>query len=145
MKTVIILLLLGAFVFSGAMFKDPRKGLHAVASPTQQEMEHQQSLQKSQGVVGGVPSKTDDTGYTPDSEMDPQAGQIVAQHADTPDSSSAASVIEANGQNLQVERQRPARTLYGGLWALFAGLLIAGGTWAALQKYGPKPPPHLAK
>ena len=145
MRTIIILLLLGAFAYSGAMFKDLRKGLKPVASPTQQEMEHQQSLQRSQGTIGGVPDKTDDTGYSSDTQSDPQAGQIVAQHAANSDSSSAAQVLQSNEDNLQAEKQRPARTLYGGLWALLAGLLIAGGAWAALQKYGPKPPPHLAK
>ncbi|HTQ08931.1 MAG TPA: hypothetical protein VMI31_02555 [Fimbriimonadaceae bacterium] len=146
MRTAAILLLLAAFVYSGAMFKDPRKGLHPVASPTQQQMEQMQSLQKSQGAIGSVPDKTGQSGYSPESSVDPGAAQIVAQHSGVGAAGvDAPGVLKSNEDTMQATKEKPARTMFGALWALIGGLVIAGGAWAALQKFGPKPPPHLAR
>ena len=141
MRTIWIISLLLAVCLAAASFRDPRK-LHAVAPPTQDEVARQQSLQKQQAQVGGVPERTDDGGYAPQVASDPDAAAILAKH-DEDAAEAPTSVISQNAGELKSESEKPKRTAFGAFWALLAGLLLAFGLWSGLQKYGPKPPGRL--
>lgn len=129
-----------------AIIKDPRKDLKPVAPMTQEQVAKQQALQKQQGQVGLVPQKTDGTGYAPESQDDPSAAAILTANArNSPGADAAASVIQANQDAMTNKAEHPKKVAFGAIWALLAGLMIAGAAWVGLQKYGPKPPEHVLR
>lgn len=146
MRTLFILFLLAAFGAASATFKDPRK-LTPVAPLTQEEVARQQALQRQQSEVGVAPGKTDDTGYIAGPQNDPGSGAaIVASHAPGAESENdAAQTLKTNEETMSAQAEQPKKMAFGAIWALLAGLVVAAGAWAGLQKYGPKPPEHLLK
>lgn len=146
MRTTITLLLIATVCIAGATVKDPRTNLKPVAPQTQEEVAREQALQKQQAQVGGVPQKTDGTGYAPTFQDDPNAASVIAGHANQSNSASEGSdVLKTNAEVIEDSKPHPAKTAFGAIWALLAGLLVAVGAWAGLQKYGPKPPEHLSR
>ncbi|HVT13508.1 MAG TPA: hypothetical protein VHE55_14685 [Fimbriimonadaceae bacterium] len=145
MRTLLTLILLATFCAANATFKDPRK-LHPVAPLTQEEVARQQALQKGQSEIGAVPQKTDDTGYSTVDQADPQGAAIVAAHGQDSDSAdSARQALQTNNEAMNAQAEQPKKMAFGAFWAIAGGLLLAGGVWAGLQKYGPKPPEHILR
>lgn len=143
MRKLSILFLVVLTCMASATIKDPRHNLKAQAPLSQEEVAKQQALQKQQGEVGGVPQKTDDAGNVPTAQSDSEAAAALASHQPAENSSDAVQGLRENDQVIHSAAERPKKTAFGILWALFAGLLLAFAVWGGLQKYGPKPPDYI--
>jgi hypothetical protein len=142
MRKTLFILLLALTCFAAATIKDPRQHVKISPELSQEQVARHQALQRGQSEVGGVPEKTDDGGYLPRADNDPDAAALISSHNQGP-TAEADGVLKQNGEEMQKEAEKPKRTAFGAFWAIFGGLLLAFGVWAGLNKFGPKPPEHL--
>lgn len=139
MRKTLFILFISLTCLAAATIKDPRQHVKLSPELSQQVVAGQQATQHSQSQVGGVPEKTDDTGYVQRSSSDEDASALVASH-DPSATEKANDVFHQSNDARDQEAQKPRKAVFGAFWALLAGLLLAFAAWAGLSKYGPKPP-----
>jgi hypothetical protein len=142
MRYTILILLLAITCIAGATIKDHRKNVKLSPELSQDQVARHQALQRGLGQVGGVPDRTDGSGYVPQAETSTDATAMIADHKDFP-RGEADEVLRKNSEEMNAEAEHPKKTAFGILWALLFGALLAAGAWAGLSKFGPKPPDHL--
>jgi hypothetical protein len=144
MRQYLFIFVLVLTCLASATIKDPRQHVKLSPELSQDAVARQQQLQREQSQVGGVPDKTDSTGYLQRADNDAGASSIIASHETAP-GSGANEILQTNGQEMNAQAAKPRRTALGAIWAILVGLLLAFGAWAGANKYGGKPPSLMAR
>jgi hypothetical protein len=143
MRTFIVILSLLLVSCAFASIKDKRKGVKISPELSQEQVTRQQGNTERLDEIGGVPERTDDTGYRRQQNVfDPESERIAAM-TKVANGHSVEDIVSAEREQRLQATQAPVRKAFGGIWALLAGLLLAVGAWFGMQKFGPKPPAHV--
>lgn len=143
MRTTLLIFLSLFVACAFASIKDQRKNVKLKPESSQQQVTREQGTTEVRGVVGGVPDRTDYTGYREQSNLNDSETAKLISKATVATGHSAEDLIAEEREQAQRAANAPARNAFGALWAVVAGLLLAAGAWMGLQKYGPKPPQHV--